>query len=511
MAEFDSIAASIATISMMIIFFLNGKMTSDLLTSSRDLWFPAQTSGGATSTASLVAGNLSFGMGVFYFMLIAPYYGWVVLVVSLGTWLIGFAIMGIFVSRDKIIDFSKYDGVHQYVRDVTGSRSLASVVLISNLLFYFGLLVAELYLSAGVFRLLVPGAPPEIAGLAGVSFVAILSLMYIRMGGMSAVLASDLWQFAMIMLGLVVFTAAVFAAYGERSYTFSLDMLGPSSEVDTGSLLLYAAFASVVNITWAIPQIAQWQRNTATKKRAQSSAIFRGAAVLFIVHGLYIGISQILSANGSPIRTISDLFEPLGALGGGTFFQIGGALVFAGIVASIFSTVDSACMALATGLRFWRFNFSATKQEATSTQCGSTEAERKALSLIAAAIFFLAILSYVGLSGRFGNFSSGYLAVCFSFVSLVVIPGPLIFYSFLTDSELAGGNPEVGFWLKAAHVLAGIMILAGVAAQVGFAKPEYAFWAPIAAFVLTMSACHFDEGMRGRRMSKLAPQMAGGE
>lgn len=462
----DLLNTGIFSLIALGLFFVIGLQARMVTRTAEDFWFSHFSMTGSNLSFTWAVSFVSFGIGLFYFMSLVPLYGYWVLLGSMLSYFIGNWIVARFVDRDQVVQLQrdKYT-IGAYIENVTKSVRLGRLIDMSNVLAYFGMLLAEVFLSVGLLSFWFPESAFQAEIWAAVAFCAII-LCYMAMGGFRAIVASDRWQAYLLILGTLAFVVAagVFVGEAEGDVRFSLAPAASTSEI-----FFYVLFAFVVNINYVVPQIASWQRVSATQHSQRKGGLWVGIALIFGFYLVYIFCSALLNSNGHPIEDVSDVFTPVLGIGrvGITILL---PLVFVGFVSSVLSTADTAALSAALSLLGRRLalqhqverqseavktalprsrgsrrtEFQADTSPRQSRVDEEFRRERSAAMKVIAAMLTLIIFMFLWYKLSGSDFRNVYLQIVFFFVSQVIVGGPIMMAILSGRTRLT--KERVLFW-----------------------------------------------------------------
>jgi hypothetical protein len=217
---------------------------------------------------------------------------------------------------------------------LTGSRTVAMMLLAISLANLLAVLILELTVGVGVLGYLVTGALGLDAPSAPVEFalfaiVLVLLLGYVFVGGFAAVISSDIWQLKIIGRTILITLAsvAVLMVAGGRHAPPAAQIAGTALSGREAAEFLVSV--TVANLLLPLTQESSWQRFRALTglpcfnvRRAMRISIVRAAAIWFglILLGVALRLAGAPGAGSAPatmtealeaFRSLNDWWFPL--------------------------------------------------------------------------------------------------------------------------------------------------------------------------------------------------------
>lgn len=429
---------------VLIFFLLHAAREMSNSASSDQFYFAARKASYRQLSRGWAATTISFAVGLFYYMQMTYIYGAWVFLISLGTYLLG-NLAFIFVTRNY--QFPEFSSIGNVVRDRTNSAVLGTAINIAGCISLFALLFLELFYGARIASSILVDQSQTANTLLFLGLVAIVGT-YVSLGGMSAVLASDRWQLALIYAGVVGLIILGAAATGNsmQNGTWNLQLApaipfatGNVAELDIVSLI---AFGLAVNSLTLFLQTSSWQLAASTGGDSRVRAVIRGIVSAFSIFAICVLVAILYRSAGMKIDNPGDIFVPAGLLGdAGTHFLV--PLIFAGFLSALVSTADTTLLAASLTLsRIFRPVADDNDDEETAGEDDTdiaAEARRDFILryvclviMLAALVGFYFIVNYY-LSDRITQF---FLATIFYLFSHGVVFAPVIIASVMFPHRL---------------------------------------------------------------------------
>ena len=325
-------------------------------------------------TITLILSNLTLGSGLVYMVSLAATQGAWALSAPFGIF-VGYLILSMLLARVKTESSGESDTLLDIIRmNEEGEITLLyrGIVILLIIAFTF-LLSFETYASAGLFSALLVGEGISALALPIAAAIAIVVLVYTTLGGLRAVIITDVLQ----MIAVIVMMASLFAvvafpgvfelAFADSSKSIDSN-LDKSSQPILGSvpwIVVIAAFLTAMSTQlYNVANIAMAANFTGVGARVVylSAGVFVAAGVsVFVCLGL--AMPAVSGADGRPIIA---LLEQLS----GANSNLNGVVVFLvlfGMLAIFFSTSDTGLISTAQisyrNLVGWKTQVKSTEQE----------------------------------------------------------------------------------------------------------------------------------------------------
>ena len=206
---------------------------------------------------------------------------------------------------------------------------------------------SEFYIGSEIIYYYV-GTDSSWAKVAGFAFIVAVVVAYVRFGGMSVVLKSDRWQYSLMVAAcaLLVLFAILYRGPDPSGEIESLIDSFPSVQVTPLHLMVFLAWIGLQNITLPFTQLSSWQRLAAMKSVDTALAGFRAVGLGFFALWLLPVVALLLlAAKGAVITDVASLFDTIKSMDN---FLVAAmyAIIFVGFASALFSTADSAMIAL---------------------------------------------------------------------------------------------------------------------------------------------------------------------
>lgn len=407
-------------------FFYLGYRRKLIDKSSDDFWYAGRNISSKSQYFTWFASTIAFSSAILYYMQVASIWGYWIYIGSIGSYITGQLISIYLVSRSKV-NLREFETLGKFVEERSGSKNLGWVIDIMNTLQLFALVYIEIGLGVkiftGLFTFQGSALPFEIF-----AFLALASVpyFYIKLGGFSAIVGSDLWQGLLIILGLFCLII-YFLIYHSADVAGNVSALFPAPIAGGQQIFAYIVFACLVNLVVGIAQMAVWQRLSAA---SESENRYRLAGVGVLCAGLvfcfYIALASVYLTIGNPIEVPSDLYLPI-VESGGFAAKFLFPLVFVGFLAALISSADSASM---TG------TMTIFGRESRTLQ--STEWEKSKGKALMGLMFALGalFLFHIYIETIGSGFANVFLSIIFYLFSQLALAAPVVAVAALAPTHL---------------------------------------------------------------------------
>jgi Na+/proline symporter len=217
-----------------------------------------------------------------------------------------------------------------------GLMTISSFVLILFVELYIGSVIVNYYFSD--------------IGLLGkaISFLLLgaIVIAYVKLGGIKVVFKTDGWQLRLMVLSMLVFILfAVFSVpINDESENLSPQLLNFSAS--NVEIFLFCAWIAIINFTLPFTQLSSWQRVAAMKSPKEAwSGLLKTAPQFLLIWMLPVLALMVLNSKGYSLTSLPLLFDAMRSPGG----AISGLLyplLFVGFASALFSTADTAMIAV---------------------------------------------------------------------------------------------------------------------------------------------------------------------
>lgn len=319
------------------------------------------------------------------------------------------------------------DFVLQRTGGIRTSRTIAALTVSAFLLILF----LELYIGSEIVSYYLTGLGAAGKGVA-FAVVGFVVVFYVRVGGLRVVFRTDVWQFYLMVAACLALL--LFAASAQSAPSSDLPATHPPffANATATQLALFMGWILVLNLTLPFTQLSSWQRLAATRSVDEAWTGLKERLPGFLAIWMVPVVALvILNAKGFVPTTLSELFDVLRAQGGDATALLY-PLVFVGFASALFSTADTAMIALQFAL--------ADKSTLGPRLTAMDEPQlRRTLLLTVGAIVLGLALLYSLAEAELGAW---FFPLVYAIFSQLTIIAPHVLYSLL---EASGRFPNRGF------------------------------------------------------------------
>jgi hypothetical protein len=251
-----------------------------------------------------VASSFSLSMNVMFLLSSSNNYGlWILIAPT--TYISGFLLFNYIVKRSDI-DLKGSRTLADFFYLIYPSRTIARLVTALTLGSYIMLLFVELYMGTVLLTVFLGDA--IFYKTIGFFAIGCLVLMYVRLGGYSAIVQTDKWQLLLMMLAI----GSIFGFGLIAPADLDINWQGLFNKIITAreepaSLVVFMIWLGVTNLIYPFSQLSNYQRVTATKCANTSlKGVISGSYKLLLLFILTIGGFLLLGAKGYQVNTITD-------------------------------------------------------------------------------------------------------------------------------------------------------------------------------------------------------------
>jgi len=337
--DISNTVAVFAVAFSLIVFLQLGLSAFRRVHDSKSYLFAGRGISGLHFQHTLVAGGTSLATVLVFFLTTGRLYGFLFLV-NLATFILGQYLFFRLAEKSQA-DLQRFTTLSEWVRAKTGSSYLFWIIRLITISAFAGVLFVEVLLGVAIFDYFVAIPNSEFYGFFAIS---LLMLVYIALGGFTAVVESDSWQFKLISTAagcLIVFLLLFYRPEGGWS---AGEALLPSAGVF--EMITLVLNATIVNLTLPLCQLSSWQRvsaagNWVTVRKNFTKGLWKIAAVWLA----FIAFSWGVAGGQEDLSSIMGLLDLLRSYGPVASFVLY-PLIFVGLVSALLSTADSAVMAI---------------------------------------------------------------------------------------------------------------------------------------------------------------------
>ncbi len=394
--------------------------------------------------ASFVAASTSLATVILFFLSTIQTYG-ITLLWCGTTYLVGQYFFVRFVRNKEVIkeDVRTIADLWYYtVRSKTNSRLITALTVTSFLIILF----VELYVGSIIlsyFFASVTGYAKIISFLT----IGIIVILYVRLGGLRAVMQTDGWQLRLLIIAVVALLLFSFISQNNNIPTIP-EITSFTS--DWTNVFIFWFWILVLNFTLPFTQLSSWQRVAACKSGEEVWNGFKSHIVQFLmVWFLPVIAFAILSAKGLNFGVLDDLLLALKSEGGiaeGILYP----LIVIGFGSALFSTADTALIALTT-------SFADTNTFKKKLESLSVDKLKNLISISSFAIMIILTIIY-GIAEA--NVGEWFMPMIYNIFGQIAIIAPLIIYSLINlESEPIHLSKTGNFIISISILLAWLLIL----------------------------------------------------
>lgn len=310
---------------------LDGFMLSDRNISASQFsnTFAASSFSLATNTMFLFVNCQNYAV----FMLVAPI-----------TYLLGHY-MFIALVRKSNVDVNDCRTVSDLCYKFFKSRAIARLITAMTVSSYIMLVFIELFLGSIVLTFFLP----ETLIFQTISFlgIGIIVLLYVKLGGLKALIMTDKWQLFLMMLATSLITVFALIAPTINHATSAMilkSLLTPTES--TKDLIIFMLWLTMMNFLMPFTQVANWQRVTASKNVSISwKGLIFGTKNVVLLFLLTLFGFMLLKAKGYQLTSLAEFLELVKSSGGISSYVIF-PLMIVGFCSMVFSSADTAVISV---------------------------------------------------------------------------------------------------------------------------------------------------------------------
>jgi len=299
------------------------------------------------------------------------------------------------------------------------SIAISVISLISFLIIFF----IELYLGSVILSRYFGQGGAFLAFL----FLGLLTIAYVQIGGFKTVIKTDFYQALLVglaVLAILIFSIMIPFQLGEHIgniFNFT------ASGVELFTLL---ALLLVLNLTIPFSQVTFWQRIASTTDKREAFKGFKRYSPLFLFIWLAPVLAfTLLNAKGFTFDSIGSFFSLIQSTGG-IFEFILFPIIFVGLAAALFSTADSALIAI---------QFSLVDNTTFKSRFDNLTQKSAKKILIGASLIIVLLLSFIYYIAE-SQLASWFIPLIFAVFGILVIISPLIIYGLVKSQK---ANKEI--------------------------------------------------------------------
>jgi len=326
------------------------------------------------------------------------------------------------------------------------TKRTARIISVLTASTFILILFLELYIGSEIISYYLQGIGPTGKAIAFFSLGAIV-IFYVRLGGLKVVFRTDTWQLALIVVAcLALFVFSIVHApvtSGSIQATKSiLSVTGTPTQI-----IIFMLWILILNFSLPFTQLSSWQRLAATESLDQAwKGLKRSTPSFLLVWMLPVVSLVILNNKGVNVSSLSGLFDILRS-GNVDYTNIIYPIIFVGFASALFSTADTAIVAL-------QFSLSDSATFGDRLKQLNENKLRKILT------FSILVIVFV-LAGIYGlaeaDLGELFIPLVYTIFSQLTIIAPQVVYAML---ESSGRLPAREFVPLSDRIVTGGLILA---------------------------------------------------
>ncbi len=397
--------------------------------------------------ASFVVTSTSLATVLMFFLLQSERYGLIMLFAGL-TFLLGqwFFLTRINVSKIESKDMTS--NADFWLSFSGGKKSAVAISIISFISFLI-IFFVELFIGSVIL-----GKYFGFFGSSGAFFafvvLGLLTIAYVQIGGFKTIIKTDFYQAILVflaVLAILIFSIILPSQVGGNYLNNVFDFTATSSE-----LITFLAVLFFLNLAIPFSQVTFWQRVASSPDKREAFKGFKQYIPLFLFIWLVPVISfTLLKAKGFTFDSIGSFFTLVQSTSGISEIILF-PIILVGLAAALFSTADSALIALQFSL------VDNTMFKSKFDKLSNTSAKRILIWASLVIIILLSLIYYLAES----QLASWFVPLMFAIFGILVVVSPLIFYGLFKSqksgeirlSKLSDSLIALGLYLGGLSVLA---------------------------------------------------------
>jgi Na+/proline symporter len=378
--------------------------------------------------ASVAAASTSLATVILFFITGVEQYGIFLLWCGI-TYFLG-QIGILFLLKESKVRTTQLTTVADFWLDFSKCRMSSLIVAILTALAFIFMLFLELFIGSEILSYYLGDS--QLSSLLSFLFLIIIVAAYVFRGGMYAVFKSDLWQYTLMLIAMIVLAIC--------SLLYTMPLAPPKEGVfsvltanDETELILFLIWVTIQNLTLPFTQLSSWQRlaSTSSVDSAYSGIkkIAFGFSLLWLLPVLSMLLFMYYGKTFSNIAELFDFFRNSNNL----IIYISYAIIFVGFSSALFSTADSALIACTLSLTD-KSTFRSFVESKT------IESTRKYILMF---VFLLMSVETFLFSVFSDQASDEFLSIVFVIFSQLSLISPLIVYVFYKKIK-GNSNKQLG-------------------------------------------------------------------
>lgn len=393
--------------------------------------------------ASFVVTSTSLATVLIFFLLQSKLYGLTLFFAGLTFFLGNY----LFLRRINLSNVESKDMTSNadFWLNFSGGRKSAVAISIISFISFLIIFFIELYLGSVILSKYFGQGGAFFAFL----FLGLLTIAYVQIGGFKTIIKTDFYQ--AVLVGLAVFAILIFSIImpfqpGEQiSNIFNFTASG----IELFTLLALLLF---LNLTVPFSQVTFWQRVASTTDKREAFKGFKKYSPLFLFIWLVpVFAFTLLIAKGFNFDSVGSFFSLIQSTAG-ILELILFPVIFVGLAAALFSTADSALIAI---------QFSLVDNTMFKSRFDKLTQKSAKKILIGASLVIILLLSVIYYLAE-SQLASWFIPLIFAVFGVLVIVSPLIIYGLVKYqkedkgirlSRLSDSLIALGLYLGVASVL----------------------------------------------------------
>lgn len=293
--------------------------------------------------ASFAAASTSLATVLIFFISTSSFFGLSLLWCG-ATYFIG---QVIFIKLMKAINIetSNLTTNADFILNHTGSQKTAKAIAVLTASAFILILFLELYIGSEIISYYLYNLGPLGKAIAFFTLGAIV-IFYVRLGGLTVVFRTDTWQLALMVVACIALL--VFSLVHSPAASGSFQPTKPIlfANATKFQLVVFVLWILILNFTLPFTQLSSWQRLAATKSVDHAWKGLKATTPSFLVIWMLPVVALvILNAKGVNAVSLTGLFDTLKS-GNTEYINIIYPIIFVGFASALFSTADTAIVAL---------------------------------------------------------------------------------------------------------------------------------------------------------------------
>ncbi|MGB3479834.1 MAG: hypothetical protein WBB67_11820 [bacterium] len=291
---------------------------------------------------SLTAGNITLGTGLLYLISGGQINGLLMFLIPLATWF-GYSLLASFLKHVNITTRSGKNflaSVDKQISDETGSKSHFMIVVSIALIFIYILILAfEIYASSQFINPFLFRQPTMTSAVLLSGFIFFITIFYTLLGGIKAVFRTDKFQLAFMTIFLLALVGIIGVWFCKSGI--------PVNKVNlmfklTPKVLFGTISASILAVTTQFYNLLNWGAASQVEVSQQECLFKKTGVLIAVILSVFvlIGVLNSVQPSENALGILQGLFSQIVAQSGFIFYVLSSILIL-GLVAILFSTVDS--------------------------------------------------------------------------------------------------------------------------------------------------------------------------